>query len=57
MVDLHDVIRRFLLVHAALRGLVDERVYAGRNVPPVGYKPGDDGPCVTFRVRGGGGGL
>lgn len=52
MIDPHTVIRDYLLLDADLVGLVGNRVYAGRDVPPVGYAPGD-GPCVTFRVRGG----
>ncbi len=54
MVDLHKVLRDFLLAKAELVELVGERVWAGRNVPPIGYKPVGDGPCVVFRVRGGG---
>jgi hypothetical protein len=53
VVDPHSVVREFLLTGAALRDLVGERIYAGRDVPVVGYKP-EDGPCVAFRVRGGG---
>jgi len=36
-----------------LTDLVGSRIYAGRDVPPAGYKPGD-GNCITFKVRGGG---
>ena len=52
MIDAHKVIREFLLDNAALVALAAERVYAGRDVPPVGYKP-DDGACVVFKLRGG----
>lgn len=52
MVDAHTVVRAFLLADGDLVALVDDRVYAGRDVPPVGYTP-DDGPCVVFKVRGG----
>lgn len=53
MVDPHDVVLDYVRLGADLVDLVGERVYAGRDVPPVGYEPGD-GPCVTFRARGGG---
>lgn len=51
MVDAEKVIRDFLLLNAALVALVDDRIYAGVDLPP-GYKPGD-GPAVLFAVRGG----
>jgi hypothetical protein len=53
MIDAHTTIRAFLLTNAPLVALVGTRLYAGRDVPPVGYKP-LDGPCITFKVRGGG---
>lgn len=53
MVDLHAIVRAYLLTDATLVGLIGSRLYAGRDVPPVGYKP-DDGACITFKVRGGG---
>ena len=53
MIDVHQKIREYLLLSADLREMVDERIYAGRDVPPVGYLPGEGG-CVVFRVRGGG---
>ncbi len=52
MVDPHGVVRGFLMLDVALRELVGERVYAGRDVPPEGYGV-EAGPCVCFRVRGG----
>lgn len=52
MIDVHTAILDFLLRDAALRDLVGERMYAGRNVPPVGYLP-EQGPCVVFKTRGG----
>lgn len=52
MIDAHAVILEYLEAQAGLVGLTDSRIYAGRDTPPVGYKP-DDGVCVTFRVRGG----
>ena len=53
MIDAHTTIRAFLLTHAPLAALVGTRLYAGRDVPPVGYQP-LAGPCITFKVRGGG---
>lgn len=53
MVDVHAVVRAFLLADVTLAALVGSRVYAGRDVPPPGYKP-DDGAAITFRTRGGG---
>lgn len=35
-----------------LTDLVENRIYAGRDVPPVGYAPAD-GDCIVFKVRGG----
>ena len=53
MIDALGLIRAHLMTNAALAALVGERIYGGRDVPPVGYKPGD-GPCITFKIRGGG---
>lgn len=53
MIDAHAVILNYLESQADLLALTGSRIYAGRNVPPVGYKP-SDGNCVTFKVRGGG---
>lgn len=36
-----------------LADLVGSRIFAGRDVPPVGYVPAD-GDCIVFKVRGGG---
>lgn len=52
MVDVHDVIRDYLLTQSALTAQVGARIYAGRDVPPKAYQL-SDGACVTFRVRGG----
>lgn len=52
MIDVNAVIRSYLITSTDLLALVGSRVYAGRDVPPPGYTPGD-GDCVTFRVRGG----
>ncbi len=53
MIDVHDALLTFLEVAGTeLNGMVADRLFAGRSVPPVGYDPGD-GPCVCFRVRGG----
>jgi hypothetical protein len=54
MIDVHTTVRTFLLANAGLTDLVNTRVFAGRNEPPPGYTPGD-GPCVTFKARGGAG--
>jgi hypothetical protein len=53
MVDVEKAIRDYLKVRPELTEYTDARIYAGRDVPPVGYSLPDDGPCVTFRVRGG----
>ena len=53
MVDPHTTIRTFLVADATLIALTGSRIYAGRDVPPKGYKP-SDGACIVFRVRGGG---
>jgi len=53
LVDPHIVILGFLADDETLVALTSSRIYAGRDVPPVGYKP-SDGACVVFRVRGGG---
>lgn len=56
MIDVHTTVRTFLLANEGLAALVPAaRVFAGRNEPPPGYAPGSDGPCVTFKVRGGAG--
>lgn len=51
MTDVHEAIRDYLLT-TTLAQRVGSRIYAGRDVPPPGYKP-TDGPCVVFRARGG----
>lgn len=53
MVDLHTTIRSYLILSSDLTDLVGTRIYAGRDVPPVGYVPAD-GDCIVFKVRGGG---
>ena len=51
MTDVQLALRSYL-VGTALWALCGARIYAGRDVPPPGYKPGD-GPAVCFKVRGG----
>lgn len=53
MLDVHDIIRDYLLTQSGVTDLVGTHIYAGRDVPPETYALDDDGPCVTFRVRGG----
>lgn len=53
MVDVEKAIRDYLKIRPELTQYTEARIYAGRDVPPVGYSLPDDGPCVTFRVRGG----
>lgn len=52
MIDALALIRTHLLANTALAALVSTRVYAGRDVPPPGYKP-SDGAAITFKLRGG----
>lgn len=52
MIDALKTIRDFLLADTTLAALVSTRVFAGRDVPPRGYVPGD-GALITFRIRGG----
>jgi hypothetical protein len=52
MIDALKLLRDFLLADAGYVAVVTGGTYAGRNVPPVGYDPGD-GPCTVFDVRGG----
>ena len=52
MIDVLDAIRDFLVSRPNVAVLVGNRVYAGRAVPPVGYKP-SDGQAIAFNVRGG----
>lgn len=52
MIDPQTLVRTFLAGRAELTSLVGERIYAGRERPPVGYSPAD-GPCIAFKVRGG----
>lgn len=51
MTDVQLALRSYL-AGTALWALCGNRIYAGRDVPPPGYKPGD-GPAVCFKVRGG----
>jgi hypothetical protein len=52
MLDVHDIIRDYLLTQSGVTTLVSTRIYAGRDVPPETYAL-TDGPCITLRVRGG----
>lgn len=53
MIDVLAKVRQHLMWQGDLVALTSNRIYAGRNVPPKGYKP-EDGPAIAFRVRGGG---
>lgn len=53
MIDDLYLLRQFLVANAALTALVSTRIYAARNSPIEGWKPGD-GACVAFKRRGGG---
>jgi hypothetical protein len=52
MLDENGRLYTFLLQQGALTALVSTRVYGGRDTPPKTYAL-SDGPCVTFRRRGG----
>ena len=52
MIDAHAIIRDWILDQPAVTALTASRVYAGEDVPPPGYKPGE-GDALVFRVRGG----
>jgi len=53
LVDVLDVVRDFLIADTTgVYALTGNRIYAGRDVPPVGYAL-DDGACMTLRLRGG----
>lgn len=52
MIDALRILRDYLVADADVLALVGDRIYAGRDVPPVGYTPAQGG-CVTFRLRGG----
>ena len=54
MIDVQAAIRTLLVADAGLTALVNTRVFTGRDVPPMGTKPGG-GACLTFKVRGGAG--
>lgn len=56
MIDPNAKLLTLLEADSALSTLCGNRIYAGRDVPPPGYQPKDDGannPAVCFRVRGG----
>lgn len=55
MIDPLANIRDYLISQGVLTDLVADRIYAAtdtENLPPL-YTP-NDGPCVAFKVRGGG---
>ena len=52
MIDANAKVLTLLEANGALVALTGSRIYAGRDVPPPGYNPGD-GSAITFRVRGG----
>lgn len=53
MIDAPLLILSHVLADATLASMAGDRVFAERNVPPPGYRPAD-GPCITFKIRGGG---
>ena len=52
MIDPNAKVLALLEANAPLVALCGSRIYAGRDVPPKGYDPGD-GSAICFRVRGG----
>jgi hypothetical protein len=52
MIDPNAKVLTLLEANAPLVVLCGNRIYAGRDVPPPGYKPAD-GSAITFRIRGG----
>jgi len=52
VIDVEAEILKFLARIIPLMAVVGTRIYAGTDVPAVGYKP-SDGPCICFKVRGG----
>lgn len=52
MIDVEAEIRTFLAADVTLATVVSTRIYAGTDVPAVGYTPAD-GSCICFKVRGG----
>ncbi len=53
MIDVETAIRDFLKVRPEITQYTGARIYAGRDVPPVGYSLPDNGACIVFRTRGG----
>lgn len=51
MNDVNTALRQYL-EKTALGAYVGNHLYAGVDVPPVGYKP-TDGPALCFKTRGG----
>lgn len=52
MIDVLEEIRDFIKTKPAITAYTEDRIYAGRNVPPPGYEPAN-GQAIAFRVRGG----
>lgn len=52
MIDIEATVRTYLLSVPGVTALTGTRIYAGRDVPPVGYQPSDGG-AICFKVRGG----
>jgi hypothetical protein len=50
VIDPHAAVLAFLEAQEGLEGVA---IHAGRDVPPEGYTPGDDGDAIVFRIRGG----
>ena len=52
MLDVERAFREWVLAAPGVTALTDARVYAGRDVPPVGYAL-TDGACIALKTRGG----
>jgi len=52
VIDAEAKIREFLVADVTLETVVSTRIYAGTDVPAVGYTP-SDGAAICFKVRGG----
>jgi hypothetical protein len=50
MIDPHTALLEYLEAQPEMR---DVAIFAGVDVPPPGYKPGEDGDGIAFRARGG----
>lgn len=52
MIDAPDTLRDFLLTKTTITALIDTRIWAELDEPPVGYKPSQGG-AIVFKARGG----